>query len=176
LKGHISDEGHHALRSGRRQGREPAPSDDLEAHRPIIRIFCGLRVRSPGASNAPELPASDTETLSGWRDLISRPFDPQTSAACPRTSPDVQLIVAFRWTNPNGGQNGGQAHSQTKRKLAQGRAVLARRARESGNIGHPVLRKSHHPYRLKTQRSPVRIHLGRHESITQSRRHGWGDG
>ena len=39
-------------------------------------------------------------------------FDPQTSAACPRTSPDVQLSLririlhlgVFRWTNPNGGQ------------------------------------------------------------------------
>jgi hypothetical protein len=43
-------------------------------------------------------------------------FDPQTSAACPRTSPDVQFSLkirilrlgVFRWTNPNGGQNGGQ--------------------------------------------------------------------
>jgi hypothetical protein len=48
--------------------------------------------------------------------------DPQTSAACPRTSPDVQFSLkirilhlgAFRWTTPNGGQNGGQTHSQTK--------------------------------------------------------------
>ena len=56
---------------------KPAPSDDLEAHRPIIRIFCGLRVRGPGASIAPELPASDKETLSGWRDLNSRPLTPR---------------------------------------------------------------------------------------------------
>jgi hypothetical protein len=56
---------------------------------------------------------------SGWRDLNSRPLDPQTSAACPWTSPHVQFslkirilhIDVFRWTNPNGGQNGGQTHS-----------------------------------------------------------------
>jgi hypothetical protein len=60
---------------------------------------------------------------SGWRDLNSRPLDPQTSAACPRTSPHVQFSLkirvlhfgVFRWTNPNGGQNGGQTHSQAKR-------------------------------------------------------------
>jgi hypothetical protein len=59
---------------------------------------------------------------SGWRDLNSRPLDPQISAACPRTSADVQFSLKmgilhfdrFRWTNPNGGQNGGQTHSQTK--------------------------------------------------------------
>ena len=55
---------------------ETGPSDDLEAHRPIIRIFCGLRVRGPGASNATELPASDKETLSGWRDLTRDPLTP----------------------------------------------------------------------------------------------------
>src|SRR5215211_2873373 len=46
-------------------------------------------------------------------------YDPQTSAACPRTSPEVQFSLkigishlgVFRWTNPNGGQNGGQTHS-----------------------------------------------------------------
>jgi hypothetical protein len=62
-------------------------------------------------------------SLSGWRDLNSRPLDPQTSAACPRTSSDVQSCLeirilhsgVLRWTNPNGGQNGGQTHSQTKR-------------------------------------------------------------
>ena len=51
-------------------------------------------------------------------------YDPQTSAACPRMSPDVQFSLnigishlgTFRWTNPNGGQNGGQTHSQTKRR------------------------------------------------------------
>jgi hypothetical protein len=58
------------------------------------------------------------ERWSGWRDLNSRPLNPQTSAACPRTSPDVQFslkirilhLQVFRWTNPNGGQNGGQTH------------------------------------------------------------------
>ena len=51
-------------------------------------------------------------------------YDPQTSAACPRMSPHVQFplkirilyLGVFRWTNPNGGQNGGQPHSQTKRR------------------------------------------------------------
>ena len=55
----------------------------------------------------------------GWRDLNSRPLDPQTSAACPRTSTDVQFSLkirilhfdVFRWTNPNGAQNGGQTAS-----------------------------------------------------------------
>jgi hypothetical protein len=55
------------------------------------------------------------EILSGWRDLNSRPLDPQTLAARPRTSPDVQFSLeirildldAFRWTKANGGQ----AHS-----------------------------------------------------------------
>jgi hypothetical protein len=50
-------------------------------------------------------------------------FDPQTSAACPPMSSDVQFSLeirilhfgVFRWTNPNGGQNGGQTHSQAKR-------------------------------------------------------------
>jgi hypothetical protein len=59
---------------------------------------------------------------SGWRDLNSRPLDPQTSAACPRMSGYVQFSLkiriphlhGFRLTNPNGGQNGGQTHSQTK--------------------------------------------------------------
>ena len=45
-------------------------------------------------------------------------LDPQTSAACPRMSIDVQFSLKirilrfdiFRWTNPNGGQT----HSQTK--------------------------------------------------------------
>ena len=57
--------------------------------------------------------------LSGWPDLNRRPLDPQTSAACPRTSSDVQFpqkiwtlhLAGFRWTNPNGCQNGGQTHS-----------------------------------------------------------------
>src|SRR5215212_5298420 len=46
----------------------------------------------------------------------SRPLDPPTSAPCPGTSTDIQLSLkigtlysgAFRWTNANGGQNGGQ--------------------------------------------------------------------
>jgi hypothetical protein len=27
----------------------------------------------------------------------------------------IPHLRGFRWTNPNGGQNGGQTHSQTKR-------------------------------------------------------------
>jgi hypothetical protein len=46
---------------------------------------------APEPSTAPELPASDKETLSGWQDLNSRPFDPQTSAARPSTSTDVRF-------------------------------------------------------------------------------------
>jgi hypothetical protein len=50
-------------------------------------------------------------------------LDPQTSAVGPQTSADVQFSLkiwilhlgVFRWTNPNGGQNGGQTHSQAKR-------------------------------------------------------------
>jgi hypothetical protein len=70
----------------------------------------------------------------GWRDLNSRPLDPQTSAACPRTSSCVQFSLkirilhlgVFRWTNPNGGQNGGQTHNQAKRKgLIGSRACIA---------------------------------------------------
>jgi hypothetical protein len=52
------------------------------------------------------------ERWSGWRDLNSRPLDPQTLAAWPRTSPDVQFSLeirirdldAFLWTKANGGQ------------------------------------------------------------------------
>ena len=52
-------------------------------------------------------------------------LDPQTSAACPRASTDVKFSLkirilhsgVFRWTYPNGGQKGGQIHSQTKRGL-----------------------------------------------------------
>jgi hypothetical protein len=61
-------------------------------------------------------------STSVWRDLNSRPLDPSTSAACLRTSTNVQFSLkirilhlgVFRWTDPNGGQNGGQTHSQTK--------------------------------------------------------------
>jgi hypothetical protein len=51
-------------------------------------------------------------------------LEPQTSAACTWTSPDVQFSLkirtlhlgTFRWTNRNvPGQNGGQTHSQSKR-------------------------------------------------------------
>jgi hypothetical protein len=70
-----------------------------------------------------ESAADKGKPWSGWRDLNSRPFDPQTSAVCPRPSTDVQFSLkirvldldVFRWTNPNGGQNGGQTHSQAKR-------------------------------------------------------------
>jgi len=56
-------------------------------------------------------------------------FDPQTSAAGPPTSPGVQFSLeirilhlgAFRWTKPNGGQNGGQAHSYKRRAAATNR-------------------------------------------------------
>ena len=61
-------------------------------------------------------------------------FDPQTSAACPRTSTDVKLSLkigishsgVFRWTNPNGGQNGGQTHSQAKRGSGQPTLLILR--------------------------------------------------
>jgi hypothetical protein len=80
----------------------------------------------------------------------------------PRTSPDVQLFLkiwilclgGFRWINPNGGQNGGQAHSQTKEQVAQVQAVardppnscmvsrsviaVGRVSGEPGQIPHPV--------------------------------------
>jgi hypothetical protein len=70
--------------------------------------------------------------LSGWRDLNSRPLDPQTSAARPRTSSYIQFSLklsifdlrGFRWTNTNGGQNGGQTHSQTKLTLAANAAAF----------------------------------------------------
>jgi hypothetical protein len=50
-------------------------------------------------------------------------FDPQTSAACPRTSPDVQFSLKirilhlgiFRWTSPKWWSNGGQPHSGAMR-------------------------------------------------------------
>ena len=67
------------------------------------------------------------------QDKNSWHFDPQTSAACPRTSPDVQFSLklrdlhmgVFRWTSPNGGQNGGQTHSQTKQRgLVRSRLYL----------------------------------------------------
>jgi SAM-dependent methyltransferase len=71
--------------------------------------------------------ASDAKECfwSGWRDLKSRSLDPQTSAAlCTDVSgrptflknKDSALGV-FRWNTPNGGQNGSQTHSQTKRRV-----------------------------------------------------------
>jgi hypothetical protein len=41
-------------------------------------------------ANLPNRPSLGS-LLSGWRDLNSRPLDPQTSAACPRRSPDAQF-------------------------------------------------------------------------------------
>jgi hypothetical protein len=40
--------------------------------------------------------ADKDKCLSGWRDLNSRPLDPQTSAACPRTSGDVRFSLRIR--------------------------------------------------------------------------------
>jgi hypothetical protein len=57
--------------------------------------------------------------LSGWRDLTR---DPAPCIGSVRTSPDVHFpknkdfYLAFRWTDPYGGQNGGQTHSQTKQR------------------------------------------------------------
>ena len=77
-----------------------------------------------GPRGTAENPIKQGHSPSGWRDLNSRPLDPQTSAACPRMSPHGQFSLkirilylgVFRWTNPNGGQDGGQPHSQTKRR------------------------------------------------------------
>ena len=66
-----------------------------EAHRPIIRIFCGLRVRSPEASNAPELPASDKGNAVGLARSNSRPFDdPQATLGDQLRFHDSASIVA----------------------------------------------------------------------------------
>ena len=47
------------------------------------------------------LRASDKqERWSDWRDLNSRPLDPQRSAACPRRSPDVQFSLQIRICTP----------------------------------------------------------------------------
>jgi hypothetical protein len=62
---------------------------------------------------------SESPCLTG---LKPRALDLQTSAARPRLFSDVQFSLktgilhlgVFRWTDPNGGQNGGQTHSQTK--------------------------------------------------------------
>jgi hypothetical protein len=59
LKSQISDDGHHALRSGRRPGRVPPQSDDLEATDVIIRIaaacVCGSGLRDyRGINPVPE--------------------------------------------------------------------------------------------------------------------------
>ena len=59
----------------------------------------------------------------GAEGLEPRPLACKTSAACPRPSADVQFSLeirishlgVFRWTNPNGGRNGGQTQSQAKR-------------------------------------------------------------
>jgi hypothetical protein len=65
-----------------------------EANRPIIRIFCGLRVRSPEASNAPELPASDKGDAIGLARSNSRPFDPQATLGDLLRFHDSASIVA----------------------------------------------------------------------------------
>ena len=93
-------------------------------------------------------------------DRPRQPFDPQTSAACPRTSSDVQFSLkirilylgVFRWTDPNGGQKGGQTHSQTKRNLdqvrgaksAQGAAPGVRMTRFAGPLPEPGMHLSMH--------------------------------
>jgi hypothetical protein len=69
-----------------------------------VRSAAGvLGALAGGSRNAPEtMPAfrrledrpnmtPTRQNVSGWRDLNSRPLDPQTSAACPRTSSDVQF-------------------------------------------------------------------------------------
>ena len=56
--------------------------------------------------------------------LNPRALDPQTSAAWPRMASNIhfslktriQHLDVLRWTDPNGGQNGGQTHSQAKRR------------------------------------------------------------
>jgi hypothetical protein len=58
-------------------------------------------------------------TVAPGLDKQSWRFDPQTSAAGPWTSSDVQFSLEIciphmgvsGWTNPNGGPNGGQTHS-----------------------------------------------------------------
>ena len=58
--------------------------------------------------------------------------DPQTSAACPTTSLDAQFplriwvlhMEVYRWTNPNGGENGGRIHSQAKRHSPLGQGLI----------------------------------------------------
>jgi hypothetical protein len=58
----------------------------------------------------------------GGEDKNSWLFDPQTSAACPQMSSDVQFslkirilhTLGFLRTKSRWGQNGGQTHSETK--------------------------------------------------------------
>jgi hypothetical protein len=84
-----------------------------------VVIKGGQKVRpimKPSHSGGEIYPLNRSFAKSGWRDLNSRPLDPSTSAPCPGTSTDIQLSLkigtlysgAFRWTNANGGQNGGQ--------------------------------------------------------------------
>src|SRR5215203_6998999 len=76
----------------------------------------GRGLRRSAAANSQAFDGWREAYSSGWRDLNSRPLDPSTSAACPGTSTDIQLSLkirtlysgAFRWTNANGGQDGGQ--------------------------------------------------------------------
>src|SRR5215212_11091643 len=72
----------------------------------------GRGLRRSAAANSQAFDGWREAYSSGWRDLNSRPLDPQTSAACPGTSTDIQLSLkirilylgAFRWTYANGGQ------------------------------------------------------------------------
>src|SRR5215213_7915187 len=76
----------------------------------------GRGLRRSAAANSQAFDGWREAYSSGWRDLNSRPLDPQTSAAYPRMSTDVQFplkirilkLGVLRWTDPNGGQNGGQ--------------------------------------------------------------------
>jgi hypothetical protein len=69
--------------------------------------------------NAGPTRSDEVDRLVGLARFDSRPRDPQSSAACPQTSSDARFSLkigishlgVFRWTNPNGGQNGGQTHS-----------------------------------------------------------------
>ena len=104
----------------------------LDVGAAYARWWAQIRAQLPGAEasrgwaggrmNAALIRCDNPTLTCRLADLNSRPLDPQTSAACPRTSTDVHFSLkirilhlgAFRWTNPNGGQNGGQTHSQTK--------------------------------------------------------------
>jgi hypothetical protein len=110
-------------------------------------------------------------------------FDPQTSAACPRTSPQrvsskirISHLGASRWTNPNGGQNGGQIHSQTKRIEAQPRSQISEPSGRCANTAAPrhlLIREARsHAATLASGpgRSPVRLPRIECDALTLPRR------